>query len=85
MNDLKEKNVQKKSVEYQEKILSDLQEIKFNMHLLMRCSIKEQNQESLNFTNPIEEIPMLFSQGKLGFSVILASIRGWMAFKLRKK
>ena len=85
MNNLKEKNIQKNFIEYQEKISSDLQEIKFNMHLLMRNNINKQDAESLNFSNPVEEIPMLFSQGKLGFSVILSSIRGWISFKLRKK
>ena len=55
------------------------------MHLLMCNNMSKQNAGSLNFSNPVEEIPMLFSQGKLGFSVILSSIRGCMSFKFRKK
>ncbi len=84
MEEINETSSQKKVSEYEERILADIQEIKFNLHLLMRSSRDIQDQSSLNFVNPIEEIPALFGQGKLGFSVIVQSVRAWLRFKLRK-
>lgn len=35
--------------------------------------------------NPVREVPQMFAQGKLGFSVILKSIAAWFRCKFRRK
>lgn len=45
----------------EERILSDLQEIKINLHLLVHSNAEKDSQSSLHFTNPVEEISALFA------------------------
>ncbi len=69
----------------QEQFISSIEELKTNMHYLMKEVTINSNQNSLNFIDPINEIPALFSQGKLGFTVIIKSIKAWITYKIKGK
>ncbi len=87
LKELQEKELTKVNalVVSQKQFGSDMEELKANMHYLMKELKGTSNQNSLNFMNPIEEIPVLFSQGKLGFTVIIKSIKAWLTYKIKGK
>ncbi len=72
-----------------EKMREDIAAMAANLHCLLQRieegGIGAGASGVSSFGNPVTEVPYLFATGKLGFKVILKSIRGWFRYKFSRK
>ena len=45
----------------------------------------QQIPQEAGILNPVDEVPKLFAEGKLGFAIIWKSVRAWFAHKRGKR
>ena len=62
---------------------NDLAALSKNMHLVFSSSFAAGAGERL--VDPYNQVPEMFSQGRLGMKVILRSIKGWLKYKFSRK
>lgn len=62
---------------------NDLAALSTNMHLVFSSSFAAGAGERL--TDPYNQVPEMFLQGRLGMKVILKSIKGWLKYKFSRK
>lgn len=62
---------------------NDLAALSKNMHLVFSSSFAAGAGERL--VDPYNQVPEMFSQGRLGMKAILRSIKGWLKYKFSRK
>lgn len=63
------------------KLKNDIAALTKNMHFVFNSA--SAGGETEVFTEPLQQIPALFAQGKLGLKVIIKSFKAWLKYKLR--
>lgn len=64
-------------------IHNDAEALTKNMHFL-RQSMESPQKEAV-ISDPVRQVPALFAEGRLGFKVILRSIKAWLGYKFGKR
>lgn len=70
-----------------EKMSNDMEALTANMHLLMTRMEKGVTVSGSvsGFSDPVNEVPMLYASGKLGLKTIVKSFNGWLRYKFSRK
>lgn len=61
---------------------NDIEAMSKNMHFVFNSSFAA---GTAKFNDPVNQVPEMFSQGRLGMKVILMSIKGWLKYKFSRK
>ena len=65
------------------KLKNDIAALTKNMHFVFNSASVSSETEA--YTEPIQQIPAMFAQGKLGLKVIFKSFKAWLKYKFSRK
>lgn len=61
---------------------NDIAALTKNMHFVFNAAASEKKE---TMADPVQQIPAMFAQGRLGLKVILKSLKAWLRYKLSRK